>query len=249
MRRAERPSPRPAASPEARAIHPVVFVHGTRTSSAIWERQVRTVRDLGHEAVTVDLPGHGSRAHERFTFRGALQAIDRAVDRCAQPPVLVGLSLGGYTSLAYAARHPRKVAGLVLSGCSTEIRGKPLGFYRWASLGLAEAVRPGRHTWHVVADMLAAMRGYSPIGDLRRLARHVHLTLPVHLVNGARDPLRLDERRFLLAHPRAQLHVVTRAGHDVNAHAPATFDRLLVHVLRELRTHVPHRPAWAASAS
>lgn len=205
------------------------------------------MREHGHTAVTVDLPGHGSRLDERFTFRGALRAIDHAVVGCAQPPVLVGLSLGGYASLAYAARHPRKVAGLVLSGCSTEIRGKPLRFYRWASLRLAEALRPGRHTWHVVADMLAAMRGYSPIGDLRRLAEHVHLPLPVHLVNGARDPLRLDERRFLVAHPRAQLHVVPRAGHDVNSHAPATFDRLLVHVLRELRSHAPHPHAPGAT--
>jgi pimeloyl-ACP methyl ester carboxylesterase len=214
-------------------IHPVVFVHGTRTSSAIWAQQVRSVRDHGHEASTVDLPGHGERAAERFTFRGALHAIDEAVDRCAEPPVLVGLSLGGYTSLAYAARHPRRVAGLVLSGCSTEIRGKPLSAYRWASLRVAETLRPGRHTWHVVADMLHAMRGYSPIADLRRLA------VPVHLVNGARDPLRMDERRFVLAHPLARLHVVPRAGHDVNTHAPAAFDRILLRALQEVprRTH------------
>lgn len=191
----------------------------------------------GHQAVAVDLPGHGERSGERFTFRGALRAIDGAVSRFEEAPLLVGLSLGGYTSLAYAARHPRRVAGLVLSGCSTEIRGKPLSFYRWASLRLAETLRPGRHSWHVVADMLGAMHGYSAIADLRRLA------VPVHLVNGVRDPLRMDERRFLLAHPLARLHVVPRAGHDVNTHAPAAFDRVLLQVLRELRSHVGAAPA------
>lgn len=218
-----------APSRKADLIRPLVFVHGTRTSSAIWEHQLAAVRRSGHDAVAVDLPGHGSRAHERFTLPGAMSAIDEAVSSFSVPPLLVGLSLGGYSSLAYAARHHGKVAGVVLSGCSTEIRGKPLGLYRTVSLKVAQTLRPTGGTWHVVADMLAAMKGYSSLADLRRVL------VPVWLVNGRRDILRLEERRFLAAVPGLRLHVVARAGHDVNSHAPETFNRILLHALHELR--------------
>ena len=77
--------------------------------------------------------------------------------------------------------------------------------------------------------MLTSLAGYSPLADLRRTA------VPVWLVNGSRDPLRLDERRYLEARPGARLTVVPRAGHDVNAHAPVAFNRVLLNALHELR--------------
>lgn len=207
-----------------------MLVHGTRTSSAIWSAQVDALRRSGHPTVAIDLPGHGSRAHERFTLDGALEAIDGAVASCSEPPLLVGLSLGGYTVLAYAGRHEDRVAGVVLAGCSTEIRGKPVSLYRRGAHHMTRWFGLGQGTWHVVTDMLTAMAGYSPLADLRRLL------LPVWLVNGARDPLRLDERRYLRAVPGARLTVVPRAGHDVNMHAPTAFNRVLLDALREL-TH------------
>jgi pimeloyl-ACP methyl ester carboxylesterase len=211
------------------AIIPIVFVHGTRTSSAIWAPQVAELAAAGHPTLAVDLPGHGSRTQERFTLAGALATIDEAVASQPVPPLLVGLSLGGYTSLAYAAAHQHKLAGVVLSGCSTEIAGKPLHLYRRLSTRIAGWFRP-HGTWHVVADMLHAMHGYSALADLRRVL------LPVWLVNGRRDPLRLGERSVLAAHPWARLHVIPGAGHDVNSHAPAQYTAVLMSALAELRS-------------
>ena len=209
---------------------PIVFVHGVRTSSAIWEHQMAAMARSGHASVAVDLPGHGARAHERFTLHGALDAIGQAVDGFAVKPLVVGLSLGGYSTLAYAARHEDTVAGLVLAGCSTEIRGKPVGAYRTVAHHVARTVRPTGSTWHVVTDMLTAMGGHSSLADLRRLL------VPVWLVNGRRDVLRLEERRYLAARPGTRLTVVRRAGHDVNSHAPIVFNRILLDVLHELRS-------------
>ncbi|WP_372592731.1 alpha/beta fold hydrolase [Actinotalea sp.] len=210
-----------------RVIIPIVLVHGTRTSSAIWEPQVEALRTAGHPAFAVDLPGHGSRTLERFSLPGAMQTIDEAVAEFGTPPLLVGLSLGGYASLAYAAEHQGKLAGVVLSGCSTETAGKPLNLYRRTTSWIADTFRP-TGTWHVVADMLESLHGYSCADDLRRLS------LPVWLVNGSRDPLRLQERHFHRAVPGAQLHVVPGAGHDVNSHAPIAFNRILLRALGEL---------------
>lgn len=187
----------------------------------------------GHACVAVDLPGHGARADERFTLRGALETIDRAVVGCHAPPLLVGLSLGGYSALAYAAGHPGALAGVMVSGCSTEIRGKPIGAYRAVAQQVVRALRTGGGTWHVVTDMLSALTGHSTLADLRGIL------VPVWLVNGRRDPLRLDERRFLAAQPGATLTVVPDAGHDVNSQAPIAFNRIMFGALAELRHRVP----------
>ena len=197
----------------------------------------------GHESIAVDLPGHGSRSAERFTLRSAMQTIDAAVSSFSTPPLLVGLSLGGYTSLAYAARHRGSVAGVVLSGCSTELRWKPIGAYGRLSVQVDRAWGPTDGTWHIVADMLASMKGHSSLADLRRMQD------PVWLVNGQRDILRMDERRYLAALPGTSLTVVPRAGHDVNSHAPAAFNRILLGVLRELRVATAAIAAPLASAA
>lgn len=209
---------------------PLVFVHGTRTSADIWSAQLVAMGLSGHDCVAVDLPGHGTRDHERFTLAGALETIDRAVDRCASPPLLVGLSLGGYSALAYAADHQDKLAGVLVSGCSTEIRGKPLAAYRRVSHHVARLLRPHGGTWHIVTDMLTALSGHSVLGDLRRIL------VPVWLVNGRLDPLRVEERRFLAARPGTFLTVIPRAGHDVNSMAPIAFNRALLDALHHLRS-------------
>lgn len=219
-------------SPERAITRSIVLVHGTRTSSAIWAAQTAVLTSHGHRSLAIDLPGHGTRVAERFTLEGALGAIDSAVRSCDTPPLLVGMSLGGYASLAYASTNHDSVAGVVLAGCSTQIKGKPLGAYRHVSGVLNRALRLGGDSWHVVADMLTAMAGYSPLGDLSRLRA------PLWLINGQRDPLRLDEWRYLRAAPLARLTVVAGAGHDVNLHAPHAFNRVLLEALGELAVPV-----------
>ena len=230
----------PAAPPAPEKSHviprPVVFVHGVRTSSAIWSPQVAAIALRGHRGVAIDLPGHGTRVRERFTAGAAFAAIDDAVDGCDVPPLLVGLSLGGYTSLAYAARREGRLAGVVLAGCSTEIRGKPISAYRRLADHVTRTLRVGGEDWSVVTDMLTAITGYSSLTDLRGLG------VPVWLVNGRRDPLRLDERRYLDALPGTRLSVVPGAGHDVNTHRPVAFNRILLDALHELSRPGLHRP-------
>lgn len=224
------------------ASHPIVLVHGTRTSADIWHDQVRALSEQGHVTTAIDLPGHGSRSGERFTFDSALAAIDDAVRACERPPLLVGLSLGGYMSLAYAGRHEDRLAGVLLAGCSTELRGKPLRTYRRLSARAVRMFGGGQGTWHVVTDMLGAMDGYSPLADLRRVV------LPVWLVNGSRDPLRWEARRYLAANRGARQWVVPKAGHDVNSHAPVAFNRILMDVLRDLsRPRLPRLPGLRGS--
>lgn len=139
LRRADvAPLPAPPAEPPAPARAGVVFVHGMRTSSAIWERQVEHVRDAGHGAVAVDLPAHGALHRERFSMPRAFEVLDEAAGSfdAGTPVVVVGLSLGGYTSLAWAARHAdpespgARLTGVVAAGCTSDPKGKPVALFR-----------------------------------------------------------------------------------------------------------------------
>lgn len=121
----------------------VVFVHGMRSSGAIWADQVEHVRAAGHAAVAVDLPAHGTRRNDRFSMDGAFEALDAAVASLPAGPVaLVGLSLGGYTSLAWANRPGTtdRLVGVLAAGCTSDPYGKPVRLYRDVARTVASGV-------------------------------------------------------------------------------------------------------------
>lgn len=235
---------------------PVLFVHGIRTSATMWRRQLAIVGEAGHPALAVDLPGHGSRIAERFTVEGALAAIDDGVAALGGPVVLVGLSLGGYYAIEYAARNPERVAGLVAAGCCAIPSGWPLDAYR----RLARLIRrlPDQGLWlHTTlvrvllppqgaADTLAGGiplhvmdAGLGATGTLRPLEALSRYPGPVWLVNGAFDQFRLHERRFLGACRNGRLVVVPRASHLVSLAQPERFAAVLRGILDEVSTDRP----------
>ncbi|WP_454041175.1 alpha/beta fold hydrolase [Cellulosimicrobium sp. Marseille-Q8652] len=271
-----RPAPTGDAAAAGSAAPGIVFVHGLRTSGAIWDRQVEHVRSLGHDAVAVDLPAHGALSRERFTLERSFEVIDDAAASFGpdRRVALVGLSLGGYTSLAWAARRPPNLAGVVAAACTSDPKGKPVALYRdvarlavagggvvgrgarWASRtttaawsGMTRAGRsvPGggaasyvvrwsdgepaahRPGWGIVTDALTQLAGRSWLAHVR------DVDVPVWLVNGARDHMRLDEQRYLAAAQDAALVVVPGAGHDVNSEAPEAFNRVLTRALADFR--------------
>ena len=67
-----------------------------------------------------------------FTWESALEVIGEAVEGGAPgvPVVLAGHSLGGYLALAWAADHPRRLAGLGLLGASAVPAGPGAALYR-----------------------------------------------------------------------------------------------------------------------
>lgn len=161
----------------------VVFVHGVRSSGAIWENQLAHVRAAGHEAVAVDLPAHGSRRHDRFSMDGAFESLDDAVASLPSGPVaLVGLSLGGYTSLAWAARPDTtdRLVGVLAAGCTSDPKGKPVRIYRDIAQGVANAayftrrvtgrvVHPSTHRARLSVPTLRPLRSSPGGADLRQV--------------------------------------------------------------------------------
>lgn len=231
---------------------PVVLVHGLRASRTMWRQQVTALRRDGHETLAIDLPGHGERLDEPFTWDGALDAVRDGVEAVGGRALVVGLSLGGYVAIGHAARHPEQVVGLVAAACCSVPRTAVLrawgaaadGFFarlpdRGAAINQALVDRTlprqsaidvgaGGFALDVVGDAMRAMRHATPVADLARVAA------PVWLVNGRYDHFRADERRFLAACRDGRLVVLPGATHLVSLVQPVRFTRVLLEVLDEL---------------
>jgi pimeloyl-ACP methyl ester carboxylesterase len=93
----------------------IVFIHGGAQNAHTWDTVLLA---LGRPAVAIDLPGHGHsgwRDDGLYTPRNL--ADDVAVVIAALAPdaaLVVGMSLGGMTSIELAANHPHLVRSLVL---------------------------------------------------------------------------------------------------------------------------------------
>lgn len=166
-----------SGAPDAPAV---VLVHGMRTSSAIWSAQVAALHEAGIGARAVDLPGHGVRFDDRFSLDAAFDVVDDAfaeltADRPGAPLVLVGLSLGGYTSLAYAARHrdrlEGRLQGVVAAACSTETYGAPLRMFGSALRGGLAAQRVTRELGGRVRDSFDRSLGRWAVPEPLRAVR------------------------------------------------------------------------------
>lgn len=234
---------------------PVVLVHGLRTSRTMWRAQVDALEAYGRRAVAVDLPGHGERRGTRFTSAGAVDAVRDAVDGVGGRALVVGLSLGGYTAIAHAARHPEQAVGVVAAGCCTQPSRLLVGGWAVAARGFARMpdrgaavngflvrhvlppagardVAAGGFALDVVEDVLREVGGADPLTDIARVEA------PVWLVNGRLDHFRTQERRFVAAAPDGRLVVVPRATHLVSLVAPVRFTRVVLEAAEEVDRRV-----------
>lgn len=96
-----------------------MFLHGQPGSARDWAAVVHLLGLASPEttAVAPDRPGWGSsKAAPGGLYENADHLVDVLVDAGIGPAVVVGHSWGGGVALAFAARHPQRVAGLVLAG-------------------------------------------------------------------------------------------------------------------------------------
>jgi pimeloyl-ACP methyl ester carboxylesterase len=102
---------------------PVVLLHAFPLAKEMWEIQIS---DLAEEyrVLALDAPGFG----ESSPFDG-VPSIEAAARRVAafleaveidQPVILGGLSMGGYTALAFARLFPERLAALILADTKAE---------------------------------------------------------------------------------------------------------------------------------
>ncbi|WP_166874992.1 alpha/beta fold hydrolase [Salinibacterium sp. ZJ450] len=93
----------------------VVFLHGGSQNAHTWDL---VAAEFGQSALAVDLPGHGRsswRVDHDYSASTNVDAIACVIDRVAPDArLIVGMSLGGLTLIALAARRPDLVRRAML---------------------------------------------------------------------------------------------------------------------------------------
>ena len=144
----------------------VVFVHGGSQNAHTWDT---TIMALGRSAVAVDLPGHG---HSGWRDDGAYSpmnlADDIAVAIAALAPnarLVVGMSLGGLTSMELAVRHPGLVRSLVMIDITP-------GVNRAKTKAVVDFVN-GPQSFPSFESLLARTKEHNPTRSERSLRRGI----------------------------------------------------------------------------
>lgn len=156
---------------------PVVLLHGGGQTRHAWDGTARLLGDKGWRATTVDLRGHGDSdwagpgaGYSLDEFAADVRAVAAAQPR---PPVLIGASLGGLSSLVAIAEAPPGVTvggGLVLVDVAPRLEEE--GIARIADFMLGNL--DGFASLEEVADAVAAYNPHRPRPtDLSGLRKNV----------------------------------------------------------------------------
>ena len=151
---------------------PLVLVHGFGNEAHIWDDFAPLVAPH-YRTVAVDLRGHGDSDHDPerrydYDFHVAdLEAVTAALG--IERLVLVGHSFGGRTSMLFAAKHPERMAGLVIVDIGPE--HDPRGTTRIRM----EVMQRGDGSFASPAEYERVLAHNFPAGSpdaLRRMAQH-----------------------------------------------------------------------------
>ncbi|MGE5361699.1 MAG: alpha/beta fold hydrolase [Bacteroidales bacterium] len=98
-----------------------VFVHGGFHAAWCWSRTIPELERLGHDAVAVDLPGHGARVDQESTLVNRRDAIVSALQA---GDVLVGHSGGGFDATLAADAATNLVSHIVYLAAALPREGR-----------------------------------------------------------------------------------------------------------------------------
>lgn len=217
----------------------ILFVHGTPGDWKAWAHYLAD-RQLQQRAtlIAVDRPGFGASDPGRVAPRMAEQArlLAPLLDGPGKPTVIVGHSLGGPIAAELAMRHPALVRGAVLVAPSIDpSTEQPRWYNRAMTFGLVRALMPKEFAWANDEIMVLPQ-------DLQaQTARWAGLTMPITVVQGARDelvdPKTADYAASVLPKPGGRVIVVPDEGHFVVWKRPDLITREILDLLD--RTGIP----------
>lgn len=254
----------PAQGPAGRP--PLVLLHGIGGRASGWAPVQRICAAAAYDSLAWDMPGYGhSPMVDPYDFDGLADALAALLDaQGIARAVLVGHSMGGMVALQMWARHPERVAALVLAASSPAF-GHGSGDFQQAFIAqrlapieagrsLAEVaerlipamVAPG-HDGPGLALAKACMGSLTPaaykaaLGALVRFEQRAALptiTVPTLCMAGEHDTTATPAvvQRMADKIPQAQYQCLPGAGHLLTFEQPDSFGRAL---LSFLQRHFP----------
>ena len=233
---------------------PVVLLHPFPFSRGLWAG-LADVLATRHRVIAVDARGFGESpltSTARYSLADLADDLAALLDELQiRRAALLGMSMGGYTALAFAARHPTRLAALVLAdtraaGDSAEtraarqaalaqVRAQGVAAYLAGSLGrLLSPAAPPALVAHCRAR--AETRAPSLIAGIEAMRDRPDrsgelgaIACPTLVVCGATDQVvpAAEMRGMAAAIPGAAFAEIPEAGHLAHLEAPGAFERSL----------------------
>lgn len=220
----------------------VVLLHGFLEASWMW-KDIWPELAKRHRVIMIDLPGHGQSdcigyVHTMEEMADAVSAVIQELG--IRRATLVGHSMGGYVSLAFAEKYPDVVKTLVLMQSTALADSEQANLNRLRAIELVKAnhksfvkksvpllFRPVNRTkfkeqvnWVKEQCLKTPPQGIIAAveGMRQRPNREVLLKFPpfeVHLIAGEKDPrISIEESRYLATISEyVQLHEIKGCGH------------------------------------
>jgi 3-oxoadipate enol-lactonase len=247
----------------------MVLLHGLGGSRISWEPQLAGLCDR-FRVVAWDLPGYGDSPAlpGAVTFAGLADAVAVLLDELGEQQVhAVGISFGGMIAQHFVHRHGDRVLTLSLLATTSRFGLDGTDPVEWRARRLA-ALDAGRSPADLAPDVLGSLAGPDiepeafeqqcaamariPADALRRsidcLVTHdtqgiaATIAVPTQVLVGEYDEETPVASAKDLAEriPGAVVHVITGAGHLLNAEAPTAVNELLArHALAHDRKERP----------
>ena len=243
---------------------PVIFIHAFPLDQRMWDPQVECLKKTCR-VITLDLRGFGNSGSpvSRYSLAdmaGDVKGLMRTLS--IDQAVLVGLSMGGYVSMAFYRDYPDAVRALVLCDTRTSADTEEGRARRFASADKAE--REGAAA--IAADMVPLLLGRSSLEKRPDVVNRVRLmaegnpprgvaaaqramadrsdsglllasvTFPVLLICGAEDTLSPPSEMEAISRgiPGSSLKVIDEAGHLPNIEQPGRFNDVLLEFISGL---------------
>jgi pimeloyl-ACP methyl ester carboxylesterase len=225
---------------------PLLLLHGLSDSNA----SMRVLMDelpKGVRAIAVTQRGHGDSSKPQGPYTtdafvaDAVAALDRLGVRRA---VIYGHSMGSVVAQRLAARHPDRVAGLILEGAFPGLKGNPaVGDFHAAISGLTDLIDPAfarefqastiaRPVPPAFLDLVTAESCKLPARAWTQIIEDMmvfdtdaelpRITAPTIILWGDRDTFvrRADQDRLLAGIKGSALTVFEGTGHDPHWEEP-----------------------------
>lgn len=220
----------------------LLLSHGYSATCRMWDGQIAAFKDR-YRLIVWDMRGHGQSDYptdagaysEAMTVADMAAVLDAAGEKTA---IIAGLSLGGYMSLAFHARHPERTRALMLFdtgpgfkkddariawNARANLRARDLEIRGLAALGAGDEVRMSQH--RDATGLAGAARGMLAQRDDAVIRSLEAIHVPTLVLVGANDTNFLAATDYMAAKINGAVKaVIADAGHAANLHQPEAFN-------------------------
>jgi pimeloyl-ACP methyl ester carboxylesterase len=238
----------------------LLLSHGFGATGRMWDGERRALADRWR-VIAWDMRGHGDTEgpDDPAQYSAELTVGDMRgllLHLGIRRAIIGGLSLGGYVSLAFHARHPEMTRALVLCDTGPGYRNAEAragwnerAFRRADELesrglevlaGSSREMRESVHRHRSAKWLANAARGMLAQDGPRVIDSLPTIAVPTLIIVGDQDEPFLAPCRYMAGKiPGARLEIIKGAGHSSNLDQPEAFDRVVGDFLGSL----PPEPA------